>query len=180
MWQNTNCSRLYHKDCSKSILHSPTVSWILITTEAIQSEYLLNVNNSQQKDTNLIQVHHYLICHWLLKLFLSYISDMWQLKLWNQSFHFHNEKLLDMIHYKKFDFTDFKKSPCSEKPFKKYCHESNTSSTNLPYQFINMDFYFTSKSVRGSTICTITRIYAGRSGVQILVREKELSFLENI
>ena len=43
-----------------------------------------------------------------------------------------------------------------------------------------MDFYITSKSVRGSTISTITRIYAGRSGVQILPREKELSFLENI
>jgi len=51
-----------------------------------------------------------------------------------------------MIHYQKFNFTDFKKSPCSEKPFKNSCHESNTSNTNLPYQFINMDFYTTSKS----------------------------------
>ena len=85
-----------------------------------------------------------------------------------------------MIHNKKFDFTDFKKSPRSEKPSKNSCHKSNTSNTNIPYQFINMDFYITSKSVRGSTISTITRIYAGRSGVQILVEEKEQSFPKNI
>ena len=69
------------KECSKSILLSPTVSWIQITREATNSEYLLNVNNTQQKHMNLIRVHHYLICHWLLKLFLCYISDMWHLKL---------------------------------------------------------------------------------------------------
>ena len=56
MWQNTNCSRLFHKDCSKSILHSPTISWIQITREARHSEYLLNVNNTLQKDINLTQV----------------------------------------------------------------------------------------------------------------------------
>ena len=53
---NTNCSRLYHKHCSKSILPSPTVSRIQITREPRNSEYLLNVNNTQQKDKNLTRV----------------------------------------------------------------------------------------------------------------------------
>jgi hypothetical protein len=83
-----------------------------------------------------------------------------------------------MIHYKKFDFTDFTKSPWSEKAFKNSCHESNTSNTNLPSQFINMDFNITSKSVRSSMVSTITRIYARRSRVQILDGEKELSYLK--
>ena len=38
MWQNTNCSRLFHKDCSKSILHSPTILWIHISWEAWNAE----------------------------------------------------------------------------------------------------------------------------------------------
>ena len=49
---NTNCSTLYHKDCSQSILHSPTVSLIQIIREATNSEYLLNVKNTQQKHIN--------------------------------------------------------------------------------------------------------------------------------
>jgi hypothetical protein len=71
---------LYHKDCSKFILHSPTISWILITRKARNSEYLLNVKNKQQKDkpnsgSSLLE-----ICHWLLKI-LAYISALWHLKL---------------------------------------------------------------------------------------------------
>jgi hypothetical protein len=37
-----------------------------------------------------------------------------------------------------------------------------------------MDFCISFKSVRGSTVSTITRIYAGRSGVQILGGAREL------
>jgi len=33
----------------KSILHIPTVSWLLITREAINYQYLLDVNNNQQR-----------------------------------------------------------------------------------------------------------------------------------
>ena len=49
---NRNYSRLriYRKYCSKSILHSPSVSRIQITREARNSEYLLNVNNTQHRD----------------------------------------------------------------------------------------------------------------------------------
>ena len=53
---NTNCSRHYHKERSKSILHSPTVTWIQITREARNSKYLLNVKNIQQKHINFTQV----------------------------------------------------------------------------------------------------------------------------
>jgi len=49
---------------------------------------------------------------------------------------------------------------------------------NLTSHFINMDFCITLKSVRGSMVSTITRIYAGRS--EILDRARELSFLQNI
>jgi len=45
-------STLHHKDCSKSILHSPTDSLIQITQEDRNAEYLLKVN-TQQKDLNL-------------------------------------------------------------------------------------------------------------------------------
>jgi len=38
----------------------------------------------------------------------------------------------------------------------------------------------TFKSVWGSMVSTITRIYAARSGVQILEGARELSFLQNI
>jgi hypothetical protein len=43
-----------------------------------------------------------------------------------------------------------------------------------------MDLHISFKSVRGSMVSTITRIYAGRSGVQILDGARELSFLQNI
>jgi hypothetical protein len=43
-----------------------------------------------------------------------------------------------------------------------------------------MDSCITFKSVRGSMFSTITRIYAGISGVQIFNREREVSLLQNI
>jgi len=51
---------------------------------------------------------------------------------------------------------------------------------NLPSQFINMDLCITFTPLRGSMVSTITRIYTGRSGVQILDAARELSFLQNI
>jgi len=81
-----------------------------------------------------------------------------------------------MIHCNKFPFTDFKEITMFREAF----HESNTSNHNLPSQFINMDICITLKSVRGSMVSTITRIYARRTGVQILDGAIELSFLQNI
>ena len=46
---NTNCSTLHHKDWSKSILHSPTVSLIQITRQDRNTEHLLNVKNSTKR-----------------------------------------------------------------------------------------------------------------------------------
>ena len=43
-------------NCSKSILHSPTALWIHIIREARNSEDLLNLKNTQQKDTNSISI----------------------------------------------------------------------------------------------------------------------------
>jgi hypothetical protein len=86
-----------------------------------------------------------------------------------------------MIHYKKFLFTEFQgKLPRSEKPSRNSCHESNTSYPNLPSHFINMNFYITCKSAWGSIVSTVTRIYYGQYGVQILAGVKDLSFFQNI
>jgi len=78
---NTNWSTLYHKDCSQSILHSPTVSLIQITRKARNSEYLLNVNNTEQKDINLTQFHsYYLICK--LGLYSLSLLHQWYVTSW--------------------------------------------------------------------------------------------------
>jgi hypothetical protein len=89
--------------------------------------------------------------------------------------------MLDIIHYKKFPFTELQGNlPCSEKPSRNCCHESNTSNPNLPSHFINIHFFITFKSIWGGTVSTMTRIYAGRSGVQKLVEAEELYFNQNI
>jgi hypothetical protein len=85
--------------------------------------------------------------------------------------------MLDMIHYKKFPFTDFKEISMFREAFHKFLP---WIKHNLLSQFINTDFCITFISVRSSTVSTITRIYAGRSGVQILDAATELSFLQNI
>ena len=86
-----------------------------------------------------------------------------------------------MIHYKKFSLTELQgKLPCSEKHSRNSCHESNTSNPNLPSHFINMDFCVIFKSVCGSTVSIVTRIYTARPEVQILAGTKEQSPLQNI
>ena len=81
----------------------------------------------------------------------------------------------------KFPFTELQwKLPCSEKPFRNSCHESKISNPNLPSQLINTDFCIFFKPIWGSTVSTMTRIYAARSGVQILTGKTELSLLQNI
>ena len=87
----------------------------------------------------------------------------------------------DMIHYKKFPFTELQgKLPCSEKPSRDFFHESKTSNTSLPSHFTNMDFCVIFKSVCGSTVSTVTRICDGRSAVQILAQAREPSIPQNI
>jgi hypothetical protein len=79
-----------------------------------------------------------------------------------------------MIYYNKFPFTDLQgKLLCSEKPSRNSCHESN--KPNISTHFINMDICIIFKSVCGSTVSTMTRIYTGGSGVQILAEARELS-----
>jgi hypothetical protein len=64
--------------------------------------------------------------------------------------------------------------------FQKSSHEENTSNTTLPSQFINKGFCIIFISVHGSTVSTMTRIYTGKSGIQILARAREIHILENI
>jgi hypothetical protein len=85
------------------------------------------------------------------------------------------------FHYTKFPFTELQgKLPFSEKPSRNSCHESNASNPNFSFHLIKMDPFIIFKSVRGSTVSTVTRIYDGRSGVQILEGARELSLLQNI
>jgi len=89
--------------------------------------------------------------------------------------------MLDMIHCRKFTFTELQgKLPSSEKPSRYSYHESNTSNPNLQSHFINMDFCIIFKSVCGSTVSTMTTIYTEISGVQILAGTRDLSLLQNI
>ena len=86
-----------------------------------------------------------------------------------------------MIQYKKFPFAELQgKFPCPQKPSRNSCDESNTSNPKLPFRFINTDFCIIFKSASGSSTVSMTRIYAGRSGVQILAGAIELSILQNI
>jgi hypothetical protein len=64
--------------------------------------------------------------------------------------------------------------------FRNSCHQSNKSTPNLQSHFIHTDVSIIFKSVWGSTVSAMTRIYVGRSGVQILAEARELSLLENI
>jgi hypothetical protein len=89
--------------------------------------------------------------------------------------------MLDMIHYKKFPFTELQgKLQCSEKPsgipVMNQTHPIQTSQSCN----INTEFCSIFKSIWGSIHSTMNRIYAGRSGVQILSRARELSLLHNI
>jgi hypothetical protein len=88
--------------------------------------------------------------------------------------------MLDMIHYKKCPFTHFKEITLFREAFQDFLTLIKQSNPNLPSQLINMDFCISFKLVIGSMISTITRIYAGRSGFQILDAARELSFLQNI
>jgi hypothetical protein len=89
--------------------------------------------------------------------------------------------MLEMIHYKKFPFTELQGNHHVQRSLPPI-HVMNQTHPipNLPSHFIIMDICITFKSVSGSMISAITRIYTGRSGVQILDRARELSFLQNI
>ena len=65
--------------------------------------------------------------------------------------------MLDMIHYKKFPFTELQGIlPCSEKSSRNSCHKSNTFNPNLPSHFINTDFCITFKSEWGNRVSTVS------------------------
>ena len=88
--------------------------------------------------------------------------------------NFHREKMLDMVHYKRFPFTELQgKLPCSEKPSRNSSHQSNTFYPNLPNHFNNMDFYNILKSACSSIVSTVTRF-------RILAAAKDLSFFQSI
>ena len=89
--------------------------------------------------------------------------------------------MLDMTYYKKFPFTELQgKLPYPQTPSRNSWHESNASNPKLPFHFINTDFCIFCKSVCGSIFSTMTSIYTGRSGVQILAETTELSLLKNL
>ena len=68
---------------------------------------------------------------------------------------------------------------CPQKSSTNFSHKSNTSNPKLPFRSINTHFCIIFKSVRGSIIGKITRIYDGRSGAQFLTGATKLCFLQN-
>ena len=87
-----------------------------------------------------------------------------------------------MIQYNKFPFTELQgKLPCLKKPSRNSSHKSNSSNPKLPFKFNNTECCIIFKSLSGSsTVSKMTRIYTGRSGVQILAGAIELSIVQNI
>ena len=71
----------------------------------------------------------------------------------------------DIIHWKKLPFTELQcQLPCSEKPSRDSCHESNTTNPNLPSHFINTNLCIIFKPVWSSIVSTMTRTYNGNLG----------------
>ena len=95
---NTNCSTHYHKDCSKSILHSPAVAWIQATREATNSKYLLNVHNTQQQDTQLKSGSAFITWYVTGSLLLP-SATMEKCDLWNFSHPSHPYSTQFTIHW---------------------------------------------------------------------------------
>jgi hypothetical protein len=86
--------------------------------------------------------------------------------------------MLDMIHYKKFPFTELLgKLPCSQKPLGiPVMNQTHRIQIN---HLILLKWTFSSYHYRAAVI-TMTQIYAERSGVQIFAAGRELSLLQNI
>jgi len=88
---------------------------------------------------------------------------------------------LSKASYKRFPFPELQgKLTFLQKHSIHSSHEPNTSEPTHPFHFINADFRIIFKSVWGSIISKITWIYAGSSGIQMLVGAMELSLLWNI
>jgi len=88
--------------------------------------------------------------------------------------------MLQKIHYKKFPFTDFKEITMFREAFHEFLSRIKHIPSQPPISVFNMDFRIDFTSVRGSIISTITRICAGRSGVQIMDGARELCLLQNV
>ena len=145
---NTNCSTCYHKECPQSILHSPTLSLIQITSKARNSEYLLNANNTEQKDINLTQVPMLLldlqIGSWFSFSAIPLICDFLSIKM---SHHISTMRWsFTWFTTKKFPFKELQwKLPCSEKASTNSCH-NQTIQTSLLILLI-WAFYYLQISV---------------------------------
>jgi hypothetical protein len=78
--------------------------------------------------------------------------------------NYHDDNKLDMILFKKSPFTEFRRRlSCSQKSPTNSCNESNTSNPKRRFHFTNTDFCIIFKSVWGSIVNKVTRIYPGTS-----------------
>jgi len=111
----------------------------------------------------------------LLNSLFSYISDLGTLKLQNWSPHFQNEKILNMIPHSRIS----SEITMSKEAFQKFQPWTKHIQTTT-FHSINTDVCIIFNSVWGRIISKMTKIYAGRSGVQILAGATELSHLQNI
>jgi len=163
-------------------LHSPNVALIQITREARISAYLLNVTNTIQTYINLTQAPCLLLDPPVAPSSLSLLYQCpvtsSPLKLVT-SFSPWKDVGRDIL--KEIPFTELQgKLQCPQKPSTNFSHESNTSNQKLPFHSINTDFSIIFNSVWGSIISKVTKICAGRSGVQISAGARGLAILQNI
>jgi len=163
-----------------SILHSPTVSWIQINSEARNNEYLLNVNSTLQKNkfkpgsivitSSDIGFDSPLLHQWLVTLYA--LKPDISLPPWKDITH---DSLQEIRSYSNVTGNYHLQRSIPGIPVM-----NQTSNPSLPSHFINMDFCIIFNSVCGSTVSTMTRIYTEISGVQNLAGTRELSLLQNI
>jgi hypothetical protein len=86
--------------------------------------------------------------------------------------------MLDMIHYKKFPFKNFRRNYHVQRSLPVIPVLNQTHP--ILSHFINMDYFIIFKSGWGNIGSTLARIYAGRSVVQILAGARKLTLLQNI
>lgn len=88
--------------------------------------------------------------------------------------------MLDMIHYKKLPFTELQANYQVQRSFPAIPVTNQVHLIPNSHLILLLWTFVLPSTVCGSTVSTVTGIYAGRSGFQILAGARELSLLQNM
>jgi hypothetical protein len=137
MWHKIQIVQDFTKGLLKIDSQQPKCFMNADCQKARNSEYLLNVNKTKQKDklnSGSVVIIWSAIGSRFCFSATSITCEI--LTFTKKTSYCHHEKILHMIHYNKFPFTKLQhKLPCSQKPSSNSCYQSNTSNTNLPPLF---------------------------------------------